>query len=170
MPIEQGRTWQDHNWARFRDWPQIGPQNCPKKRGKKAQKAPPALASRNMLVTYSWTSKGCVFFTWAHTIRNAWITILIPLEYFDVMNMKSLRKLIPPRIFWCNDYVSHRRWCKRCRSDKLREIIRPEFFDVNLDEIITKNNSLRIKWWNVILEFRMVYRGTARGAPGAGEK
>ena len=29
------------------------------------------------------------------TIRNAWITILIPLEYFDVMHMKSLRKWIP---------------------------------------------------------------------------
>ena len=27
-----------------------------------------------------------------HTIRNAWITILIPLEYFDVMHMISLRK------------------------------------------------------------------------------
>ena len=31
-----------------------------------------------------------------YTIRNAWITILIPLEYFDVMHIKSLRKLIPP--------------------------------------------------------------------------
>ena len=30
------------------------------------------------------------------TIRNAWITILILLEYFDAMHMKSLRKLIPP--------------------------------------------------------------------------
>ena len=29
-------------------------------------------------------------------IRNARITILIPLEYFDVMHMKSLRKIIPP--------------------------------------------------------------------------
>ena len=30
------------------------------------------------------------------TIRNAWITILIPLEYFDVMHMKSLRKITHP--------------------------------------------------------------------------
>ena len=30
------------------------------------------------------------------TIRNAWITILIPLEYFDVTHMKSLQKLTPP--------------------------------------------------------------------------
>ena len=30
------------------------------------------------------------------TIRNARITILIPLEYFDVMDMKSLQKIIPP--------------------------------------------------------------------------
>ena len=30
------------------------------------------------------------------TIRNAWITILIPLEYFDAMHMKSLHKTIPP--------------------------------------------------------------------------
>ena len=61
-----------------------------------------------------------------------------------------------PRICWCNDYVSRRRWGKRCKSDKLREIIRPEFFDVSQDEIITRNNCLKIKWWNVILEFPMV--------------
>ena len=30
------------------------------------------------------------------TIRNARITILIPLEYFDVMDMKSLQKIILP--------------------------------------------------------------------------
>ena len=30
------------------------------------------------------------------TIRNAGITILIPLEYFDVINMKSLREIIRP--------------------------------------------------------------------------
>ena len=30
------------------------------------------------------------------TIRNARIPILIPLEYFDVMDMKSLQKIIPP--------------------------------------------------------------------------
>ena len=27
-----------------------------------------------------------------------WVTILIPLEYFDVMHMKSLRKIIPPEL------------------------------------------------------------------------
>ena len=37
-----------------------------------------------------------MFFLTEITIRNAWITILIPLEYFDVMHMKSLQKLIPP--------------------------------------------------------------------------
>ena len=30
------------------------------------------------------------------TIRNARITILIPLKYFDVMDMKPLHKIIPP--------------------------------------------------------------------------
>ena len=30
------------------------------------------------------------------TIQNARITILNPLEYFDVMDMKSLQKIIPP--------------------------------------------------------------------------
>ena len=81
-----------------------------------------------------------------HTIRNARITILIPLEYFDVMHMKSLRKRIPPEF---SDviitYISRRRWGKRCKSDKLREIIRPEFFDVNQDERITRNNFLITK-------------------------
>ena len=90
------------------------------------------------------------------TIRNTWITRLIPLEYFDVMHMKIFPKMNSPRIFWCNEYVSRRRWGKRCKSDKLREIIRPEFFHVSQDEIITRNNSLRVKWWNVILEVPMV--------------
>ena len=49
-------------------------------------------------------------------------------------------------------------WGKTWKSDKLREIIRPEFFDVNHDEMITRNNSLKINWWNVILEFPMVNR------------
>ena len=53
--------------------------------------------------------------------------------------------------------LAKKRWGKRCKSDKLREIIRPEFFDVSQDEIITRNNSLKIKWWNVILEFPMVF-------------
>ena len=35
----------------------------------------------------------CIY---TYTIRNAWITILISLECFDVMHMKSLRKFIPP--------------------------------------------------------------------------
>ena len=34
--------------------------------------------------------------SYQNKIRNAWIAILIPLEYVDVMHMKSLRKLIPP--------------------------------------------------------------------------
>ena len=110
--------------------------------------------SRDMFTTNLWWNGSQM--SNRITIRNAKITILIPLEYFDVMDMKSLQKIIPPRIFWCNDYVSRRRWGKRCKSDKLREIIRPEFSDVSQDEIITRNNSLKIKWWNVILEFPMV--------------
>ena len=77
------------------------------------------------------------------------------LEYFDVVHMKSYNS---PRIFWCNDYVSRRRWCKRCKPDKLGEIIRPESCDVSQDEIITRDNSLIIKWWNVMLEFPMVLK------------
>ena len=53
-------------------------------------------------------------------------------------------------------------WGKRCKPDRLREIVRPEFFDVNQDEIITRNNSLKIKWWNVILEFPMVCHTNGR--------
>ena len=64
---------------------------------------------------------------WGCTIRNARITILIPLEYFDVMDMESLQKNNSPRIFWCNDCVCCGRWGKRRKSDRLREIIRPEF-------------------------------------------
>ena len=79
---------------------------------------------------------------------NAWIAVLMAQEYFDAMHMNSLRKAISPKIFWCNnDNVSRRWWGKRCKSDKL-EMIRPDFFDVSQDEIITRNNSLKIKWWN----------------------
>ena len=89
------------------------------------------------------------------TIRNARITILIPLEYFDVMYMKSLRKIIRPEF---SDVMIAYVVGGEAR-DANRQITRnnsARFFDVNQDEIITRNNSLKIKWWNVILEFPMV--------------
>ena len=66
-------------------------------------------------------------------IRNARIMIVIPLEYFDVMDMKSLQKKIPPEfsdVMLAYAVGGEARLRKRCKSDKLREIIRPDFFDV----------------------------------------
>ena len=62
------------------------------------------------------------------------------------MRMKSLRELIPPEF---SDVVityvaCKKRRGKRYKSDKLRELSRPEFVDVNQDEIITRNISLKI--------------------------
>ena len=64
------------------------------------------------------------------------------------MPMKSLRELIPPEFsdvmityVACKEEVRQEMYIRQ----KLREIIRPEFFDVNRDEIITRNNSLKIK-------------------------
>ena len=63
-----------------------------------------------------------------NTIRNARITILIPLEYFDVMDMKSLQKIIPPEFSDVMIAYVVGGEGKRCKPDKLREIIRPVFF------------------------------------------
>ena len=87
----------------------------------------------------------------AHTIRNIRIKYLIPLDVFDVMRMKSLRKFIPPEF---SDVMITYVACKK-RWGKEMQIWR-EFLDVNQNEIITRTHSLKINWWNVILEFPMV--------------
>ena len=54
------------------------------------------------------------------------------------------------------DVACKKMWGKKYTSYKLREIIRLEFSDVSQDEIITRKNSLKINWWNVLPEFPMV--------------
>ena len=60
------------------------------------------------------------------TIRNARITILIRLEYFDVMDMKSLQKIIPPEF---SDVM-------------IASVVGGEARDAN--PTITRNNSARM--------------------------
>ena len=67
-------------------------------------------------------------------IRNARITTLIPLDLFDVMYVRSLRKIIHPEflVLWLCKSFARRREAKEASPTKYKKWF-GQTFDVNLD-------------------------------------
>ena len=74
------------------------------------------------------------------------------------MHMKSSRYIVPTEFsdIMIMQVIASEEVGKRCTSDELRKMIRPEFFDVSRDEIIAKMQFLESKMMRCNPEFLMV--------------